>query len=282
MRKIPWRSLAIFLIVVWSVFPLYWAISTSLTTNTAAQSIPPHWWPSPLNFQSYADLFGFAQSVAAGPGLWTQFSQALWNTLIECAGATVLTLAISLPAAYAFARMKFRMQTTAFYVVLATLTLPAYATLIPLYRMMSQAGLVNTYTGIILVYASGFVPLVVWMLYSFLSGIPHSIDEAAAIDGASQGTILVRIMLPLTLPGLTAAAIITFLFAWGQFLFPLVLSSDAATQPLTLFVSTLETARIVPYNLLNAAGVLVVIVPALITVLLNRYIIRGIIAGAIR
>ena len=107
------------------------------------------------------------------------------------------------------------------------LLLPAYATLIPLYRIMSGLGLVNTYLAVILVYTSGFLPLATWLLYNYFSSVPRSLEEAAFVDGASWLRALTRIVIPVAAPGIAAAAIITFLLGWAQFLFPLVLTSDA-------------------------------------------------------
>ena len=132
-------------------------------------------------------------------------------------------------AAYAFARMKFRGRQALFYAVLATMAFPAYTTLIPLYRIMSDFGLVNTYTGIVLVYVSGFLPLATWILHNYFANMPIGLEEAALIDGASRLRVLRYIVLPLARPGIISVALITFLFAWAQFLFPLVLSTDSST-----------------------------------------------------
>jgi multiple sugar transport system permease protein len=227
-------------------------------------------------------LFGFQNQGNSQNDLWPQISQSLINIIVECMAATLLTLIIAVFSAYAFARMEFLLKRIILGTVIATLALPAYATLIPLYRMMSDAGLVNTYTGIVLVYASGFLPLAMWILYSYYSGLPRALEEAAAIDGASPLGTLFSIIIPLALPGIAATAIITFLSAWGQFLFPLVLSSDISTQPLTVFITGLQTQHTVPYTLLNAAGVLCIIVPAAMVLFLNRYIISGILAGSVK
>jgi multiple sugar transport system permease protein len=147
---------------------------------------------------------------------------------------------------------------------------------------MSNLGLVNTYTGIVLAYVSGFLPLAMWILYSYFLTIPVALEEAAMIDGASRLATLWHILLPLSLPGITTAAIITFLAAWGQFLFPLVLSSDNSTAPLTVFITSVQSEHIIPYTLLNSIGVMGIVVPALIVIFLNRYIVQGILAGSVK
>jgi multiple sugar transport system permease protein len=277
------RWLVIGMILLWSVFPVYWALNTSLMNSDMASAVPAQYVPYPATFTNYQHLLGLLSDPAnASNNLWPQFSQALTNSIIECVSATVLTVIIAVFSAYTLARMEFRFKNIIFYTVIATLALPAYATLIPLYRILGNVGLVNTYTGIVLVYVSGFLPLAMWIMYSYFQGIPLALEESARIDGSSTLGVLFRIMIPVGLPGITATAIITFLSAWGQFLFPLVLGSDSGTQPLTIMITSLQGEHVVPYTLINAAGILCILVPAVIVLFLNRYIISGMLAGSVK
>jgi multiple sugar transport system permease protein len=262
-------------VCVWSLFPIYWALNTSLMSNANAQSRPAQFFPFPVYLSNYRSLFSASD-------LWPDFSRALLNTVIECVAATIVTIIVAVLASYAFARLQFRFKSTIFYVVLATLSLPIYATLIPLYQIMNQFHLVNTYTGVVLVYTSGFLPLSMWIMYNYFLTIPRELEEAAFVDGATPVAVLLRIMMPLALPGIASAAIITFLLAWAQFIFPLVLTSDNSTQPLTVFMTGLLGRHTVPFTLMNATGILSIVVPAAIVILLNRYIISGILAGSIK
>lgn len=273
------RGTGLLLLLVWSLFPIYWTVNTSLMTQAVAQSVPAHVVPSPLTWENYREVLGLSPN---GPNLWPGFRQSLVNITIECVAATVLTVVISTLAAYGFARLQFRYKTVIFYGVLATMALPPYATLIPLYRIMTHVNLVNTYTGIVLVYTSGFIPLATWILYGQFAAIPRDLEEAALVDGCSRIRALVSIMIPVAMPGIIATAIITFLFGWGQFLFPLVLSTDLTTQPVTVFITALEGQHVVPYTLLSAAGFLAILIPALIVMFLNRYIVSGVAAGSIK
>ena len=145
---------------------------------------------------------------------------------------------------------------------------------------MSGLGLVNTYTAIVLVYVSGFLPLATWVMHNYFASLPLSIEEAGLIDGASRLQVLWHLLLPLARPGIISTALITFLFAWAQFLFPLVLSSDISTQPLTVVIAALQGRHVVPTTLLNAAGILAIAVPAVLALSLNRYIVSGMLAGS--
>jgi multiple sugar transport system permease protein len=244
------RWIGVALILMWSLVPIYWAIKTSLQTDADARSRPAHYLPTNPTLQNYATLLSGSGDI---PG---QIRQSSLNIVIECGAATIVTVLLATLAAYAFARMQFRGRNLFFYAVLATMAFPAYTTLIPLYRIMSVFGLVNTYSGIVLVYVSGFLPLATWL------------------------QVLWHLLLPLARPGIISTALITFLFAWGQFLFPLVLSSDLSTQPLTVVIAALQGRHVVPSALLNAAGVLAIIVPAALALAFNRYIVNGLLAGS--
>ena len=266
-------------LVAWSLFPVYWALNTSLQTNSEAQSTPVQFFPHHPQFSNYEAIFGFGPNSADAAG---GIGRAVVNVAIEALGATILTLVIAVIGAYAFARMRFRFRGVLFYAVLATLTLPVYATLIPLYRILADWHLVNTYTGIILVYTSGFLPLAMWIMYNIYLALPPSIEEAATVDGATTLQVFRKIVLPIVRPGIAAAAIITFLFGWGQFIFPLVLASTSATAPLTVGLSSLEGRHVVPFTIINAAAIVAIAIPALIVFVLNRWIVDGIVAGSVK
>jgi len=271
------RAALVLLIVAWSVFPIYWTLNTSFMTLTTAQAIPQHFYPSPFTTQSYHTLLSGNSS-----GVGYQFWRSFLNSSVESGLATVLTVFIALFSAYAFARLEFPWKRTILVVVLAGLLLPVYATLIPLYRMLSDVHLTNSYAGIILVYTSGFLPLAIWILYNYFASVPRELEEAAFVDGASPVKALWRIMLPVSAPGVAATAIIVFLMGWAQFIFPLVLSSDLSTEPVTVVVAALFGQKIQPFTLLSAMGVLAAALPAIIALALNRYIVQGIMAGSVK
>ena len=272
------RFIALGVVVVWSLFPIYWALKTSLSTNVAAQSTPVQWWPGHLKFTAYQALFGAGpESQDAAGGI----ARSLINITVEATGATILTLIVSVLGAYAFARLHFRLKGVLFYGVIATLMLPVYATLIPLYRIMADLRLVDTYTGIILVYTSGFIPLAMWIMYNVFMALPRAIEEAAFMDGASTMQAFRKVVLPMARPGIAATAIVTFLFGWSQFIFPLVLSSSSTTQPLTVLLAAIDS-RDVPYTIINTAAIVAVAVPAVIVFFLNRWIVTGITAGSVK
>jgi multiple sugar transport system permease protein len=275
-RRFPGRPLGIAFMLVWTLLPLYWVLNTSLQTDAQVSAKPANYIPPTPTISNYLTLFTGSGDIA------TSIRQSTVNICVECAASTVVTVVLATLAAYAFARMTFRGRSVLFYSALATMALPAYSTLLPLYRIMSTLHLVNTYTGIVVVYVSGFLPLATWILYNYMSSLPIALEEAGQVDGATRMQVLWHVVLPLARPGIVSTAIITFLSAWAQFLFPLVLSSDLTTQPLTVAIAALAGRHTVPYSLMSAAGVVAVAVPAVIAVVLNRYIVNGLLAGSVK
>lgn len=271
------RTIGICLVLIWSLVPIYWAAKTSFQNEADARAIPVQCVPLRPTLENYVTLL----SNSSG-GIAHQIRRSGLNIIIECGSATIVTVVLSTLAAYAFARIRFRGRNLLFYGVLATMTFPPYTTLIPLYRIMSFLGLVNTYTGIVLVYVSGFLPLATWIMHNYFASLPAGIEEAGLVDGARRLQVLWHLLLPIARPGIVSTALITFLFAWAQFLFPLVLSSDLSTQPLTVAIAALQGRHTVPTSLLSAAGMLAIVVPAVIALAFNRYIINGLLAGSAR
>ncbi|SCM75945.1 Binding-protein-dependent transport systems inner membrane component [uncultured Pleomorphomonas sp.] len=274
-------AVAVALLVAWSLGPIYWSLVTSLTPPLHLLGTPSL-WPREITFEHYAKLVG-ATSVSQGnavQSVWPQFSAALVNSLVTSGLATVVTVVIAAFGAYAFVRLEFPGRDLLFVAVVATLAIPAYTVMIPLYRLMISLKLIDTYTGITLIYVSAFLPLALWLMRSVYQAMPISLEEAAWLDGAGRIYTLVHIVLPLSAPGLIASAILTFLNAWGQFMVPLVFSPTLATKPLTVLIPEFVTRNYIDFGLMNAAGILAIIPPVLLVLFLNRYLVSGLMAGA--
>lgn len=285
MKKMVGRiglTLAVMLLVFWSIGPVYWSLVTSLTPPSDLVSGGLRLWPETLTFEHYGKLFG-ATSISQGnevASVWPQFSRAFFNSIITSVGATLLTVAIAAFGAYAFVRFTFPGRDILFFIVVATMAIPAYTVMIPLYRLMISLSLIDTLTGVILIYVSAFLPLALWLMRSIYQAIPVALEEAAYLDGAGKTYTLVKIILPLSAPGLIAAAILTFLNAWGQFMVPLVFSPTLATKPLTVLIPEFVTRNYIDYGLMNAAGIIAVVPPILLVIFLNKFLVSGLMAGS--
>ena len=208
-----------------------------------------------------------------------QFRLGLFNSILTSGAATIVCVLMSVLAAYAFARLEFPGRQLLFYAVVATMAVPGYAVIIPLFRLMVALRQIDAYLGVTLIYVSAFLPLSLWLLKGVFDALPKSLEEAARLDGAGHMTILFSIIVPIAAPGITAAAILTFLGAWGQYAVPLIFSPKI-TKPLTVLIPEFAGKNFVDYGLIMAAGSIAIVVPCMLVIFLNRYLIAGLLAGS--
>jgi multiple sugar transport system permease protein len=205
------------------------------------------------------------------------------NSLVVVAAATVLALTIGTPAAYAFSRMKFAGSENLASTILSMRFMPPIAVAIPLFLMIKAIGLQNTYFGLILPYTAFSLPLVVWILIGFFDEIPREIDEAAYVDGCSHWVIFWRVMAPLVRPGMVTAALFGAIFIWNEFLVALYVIDSRSLQTISLGAATLVSAqRPIDWNIAAAVGIVTVIPILIFSLLVQRYIVRGLTAGAVK
>lgn len=278
-RVLTWSGIAVLL--VWSLGPVYWAVVSALTPNRDFSERPIRLIPRELTLDHFKRLLGIDLDRIGGIPVWAQFRTGLFNSVVTSVAATLLCVIFSALAAYAFTRLRFPGRRTIFFGVIATMAIPGYAVLIPLYRMMIALHWVDTYQGVTLIYVSSFLPLSLWLMRGVYEALPIALEEAAQIDGAGRLYVFTRIVLPLVGPGLTATAILAFLGAWGQYMVPLIFS-PTVTKPLTLLIPEFSTKNLTDYGLIMAAGSIAIILPALVVVFLNRYLVSGLLAGAVK
>lgn len=274
-----WTGVVVLLI--WSLGPIYWTIASSVTPSEDFSTRPINFFPQHFTLDHYSRLLGINIARIGGVEVFKQFRAALLNSVVTSIAATLLCVAISSLGAYAFTRLQFPGRKALFVAVVATLAIPAYAVLIPLYQIMIKLHLVDTYVGVSLIYVSAFLPLSLWLLRSVFEALPIALEEAAQLDGAGRLYIFFNIVLPLAGPGLTAAAILTFLGAWGQYLVPLIFSPQA-TKPLTVLIPEFVTKNFIDYGLITASGSIAIVIPALVVIFLNRYLVSGLLAGSVK
>lgn len=278
-RMMIWTG--VFVLLIWSLGPIYWTIASSVTPSEDFSTRPINFFPQHFTLDHYSRLLGINIARIGGVEVFKQFRAALLNSVVTSIAATLLCVAISSLGAYAFTRLQFPGRKVLFIAVVATLAIPAYAVLIPLYQIMIKLHLVDTYVGVSLIYVSAFLPLSLWLLRSVFEALPIALEEAAQLDGAGRLYIFFNIVLPLAGPGLTAAAILTFLGAWGQYLVPLIFSPQA-TKPLTVLIPEFVTKNFIDYGLITASGSIAIVIPALVVIFLNRYLVSGLLAGSVK
>ena len=205
------------------------------------------------------------------------------NSIIVVGISTLIALVIGTPAAYAFSRLKFPAASGLASTILSMRFMPPIAVAIPLFLMVRAIGLQDSYPGLILPYVAFSLPLVVWILIGFFDEIPQEIDEAAMIDGATRIQALWRVMLPIVRPGMVTAALFGALFIWNEFLVALYVIDSRQFQTISLGAATLVSAqRPIDWNIAAAVGIVTVVPILIFSLFVQRYIVRGLTAGAVK
>ncbi len=265
------HRMAILCYVVLALFPLFWLLKVSVTPNDLLYSEGVRMWPSRMSFEH----FRFVLAHSAFP---TFFKNSM---IVAVATAVIVTLLASL-SGYALSRFTFRGKYWLVALMLLTQMFPLVMLVAPIFKMLSPLGLTNSLTGLVVVYTAFNIPFATFLMQSFFDGIPKELEEAAKIDGATQFMAFRQIILPLTLPGIAATLGFVFTAAWSELLFALMLISgnNAATFPVGLltFVSKFS----VDFGQMLAAGVLALIPACLFFLFIQRDLVQGLTAGAVK
>ena len=205
------------------------------------------------------------------------------NSLVVVAAATVIALVIGIPAAYGFSRLRFRYSDDLSNMILSMRFMPPIAVAIPLFLMVKAIGLQDSYPGLVLPYVAFSLPIVVWIMIGFFDEIPRELDDAGMVDGCTRLGVLLRIMLPIVRPGIVTAALFSAIFIWNEFLVALYVIDSRDYQTISLGAATLVSAqRPIDWNIAAAVGVVTVVPILIFSLLVQRYIVRGLTAGAVK
>lgn len=253
-------------------FPLLWMLVTSVKPQSELFATPPSLIPRAITFQHYRRLLED-----------TPFLQYFTNSVILATSTTVLVVTVGVLGAYSLVRFSYRGRETLASLVLFTYLLPSVVLISPLYLMLVGMGLANTLTSLVIAYATFALPYALWLLRSFMAGIPEDLESAAMIDGASRIGAFVDVVLPQALPGIISTALFTFILAWNEYLYALVLVNSDEARPLTTGVmNMLISAFNIEWSLLMAASVMMSIPLIVIFALLQSYLTSGFGAGGVK
>jgi multiple sugar transport system permease protein len=261
--------LAIALVVAWSVFPLLMVVLTSFKSRLDAFRMPPVWLFKPT-LSNYREVFELSP-----------FGTYFVNTLVIAAASTAIALVLGSLAAYSLARFRFRAgEQLSFWIISIRMT-PPVAAAIPVFILMRQLGLLDTRLGLIIMYTTFNLPFAIWLMKGFFADIPQGLEESALIDGCSRLQAFWRIAFPLAAPGLMATAVFCFTFTWNEFFFALILTGTRSqTLPVAITSFIRETG--IMWGQMFAAAVLVMAPMVLFTLLVQRYLVRGLTLGAVK
>jgi ABC-type glycerol-3-phosphate transport system permease component len=266
-----WLHLLVLGLAAFSLFPFVWMITTSLKPLNEVFAFPIRWWPVRVTVESYVSVWGIQS-----------FSRYFANSTIIGLSATLLSVTFAVLAGYGFSRFRFRGSRFLMILVLVTQMFPGIMLVIPYFSMASKVGLINTYELLIITYTSFALPFSIWMLKGFFDSLPRELDEAALIDGCSRFGALRRVLLPVALPGIAATTVFSFLLAWNEFLFALVLLTTPQMYTITLGIANNIGQMRVQWNDLMAASVIATIPTIILYGFLEKYLVSGLTAGAIK
>ncbi|MEA2654343.1 MAG: multiple sugar transport system permease protein [Chloroflexota bacterium] len=267
---------AIAIVVI--IAPFAWLLISSVALPVDLLRRPLQWIPSAISFDRFLDL-----TVGSSPDdTAIGFRSALINSTIIATAVTIMAMVVGTLAAYAFARLRFPGRSWLIVAFMATYMLPPIAIILPLYQIMSALHLRDTQLGLILIYASFVTPFVIWIMRGYIQSIPSELDDAARVDGCSRLGALIRVIVPVAIPGLLSTALLAFLMAWDEFFYALIMTQTNAAKTLPVAINDFIGRHGLDFGLLAAGGVIAAIPPLLIAFAFQRYIVAGLTSGSVK
>ncbi|WP_280425867.1 carbohydrate ABC transporter permease [Nocardia carnea] len=260
---------------VFSLFPIVWMVLLAL--KTPAQQTTTYFTFSPTLENFSTVLSGKGTELTS-----VDFKAALVTSLLNCGGAVIVSLVIGIPAAYAAGRWQYKGSNDLMFTMLSFRFAPELMVIVPLFVIYNQIGLFDTKVGMVWVLQLVTMPLVVWILRSYFQDLPEDLEQAALLDGYTRRRAFVMVALPLVRPGIAAAALLAFIFAWNNYVFPLILADSNAATVTVAITKYLGGGGQAYYNLTAAAAVIAALPPLILALTIQRYLVRGLSFGAVK
>ena len=262
------RYIAVLAVTVLFLFPVYWLATISFKTPAEIFSSPPVWWPEAIQFANYAVLFKDGDAVT------------VWNSLVLASVSTAIAMVLGTMCAYSIARFQTGGKLFADW-VLSNRMVPPIVIVFPVFLLFVYLGWVDTFYGLILLYTAFSLPYVIWMMRGYIQDIPVELEESALVDGCSRWQVFARVVWPMARTGLFATAVFTFVFAWNEFIFALVLTRSSVTTfpvQVTHYFGGQSNfwAKIAAMSMLGTVPIFIIVA------LLQRFLVRGISLGAVK
>ena len=258
--------------------PVIWMFLTSVMRPVDLTAKPLRLIPQTITSERFRQIF--ASASASDPAY--VFRIALKNSFLIAVSVTVLSLVVGTLAAYAVAHVRFRGKNALMLLILFTYMLPPAAMIIPLYRIYNQLGWLDKRWPLVILYLSFIVPFIIWVMQDFFGSISRSFEEAAQVDGATRLQTLLYIFLPIARPGAVATGILAFLMSWDEFFYSLIFTSSLASKTMPVAIAEFNGKFTIDYGMISVAGILGSLIPVLITVIFQKYIVLGMTAGGVK
>jgi multiple sugar transport system permease protein len=259
------------LFILLSSFPFFWTLLSSYKPGSQLFQINPPFWPQPFTWENYRAIF-----------LERRFYLNIINSVVVAGATTCICVGLGALAAYGLARLKFRGKTIILGFILVVSLFPPVAIVSPLFLLFEKTRIINTYMALILPYLTFALPLTVWLLTAFFRQIPFELEEAARMDGAGPMRTFWEVTLPLAAPGIFTTAILTFIYCWNEFLFALAFTTNDASRTIPVAIVMFSGYHTLPWGQILAAVTVVTVPVAVLVLVLQRRIISGLTAGAIK
>lgn len=281
MRRLGRTALFMFfglLLAICVLAPVLWMFMTSIMRSVDLTAKPLKLIPEAVTFERFQQVF--SSSNGSDPAY--VFRIALLNSFIIAAAVTLLSLVVGSLSAYSFAHVRFRGKNTLMLTILFTYMLPPAALIIPLYRIYSRMGFLDKKGPLVILYLSFIVPFIIWVMQDFFGSISKSFEEAAQVDGATRLQTLVYIFVPIARPGAIATGILAFLMSWDEFFYSLIFTSSLTSKTMPVAIAEFNGKFTIDYGMISVAGILGSLIPVLVTVIFQKYIVMGMTAGGVK
>lgn len=285
-------AVLIILVLLWTIGPIFWLVSTSFKPLSEIQKYPPVFVSREPRLRNYKAIFGLVSReeltdmelvspthAEAGFSVYTPY---LRNSLLAAGLTTTIIIPAAVLAAYALDRFAMKRKRDIKFWILSQRMIPPIAIIIPLYLLLAKVHLIDTILGLVVAYSTLTLPFAVWMLTSYFAEVPRELDEAALLDGCSRFQVLTRIIIPLIAPSIAAAAILCFMFCWNEFIAALMLTYTQKAQTVAVALSTFKGSKGVAYGQMAALTTISMIPIVVLVLMVQRYLVRGLTFGALK
>lgn len=271
--------LAAIVVLLWTVLPILWMFISSITPTADLLTIDGKWFSQNINFDRYISIFSQTGDVTETGGL---FINALMNSAIVSAITVLLGILFGGISAYAFARLRFRFKNTLLMATMFFQLLPSITLVIPLYVIAKNIGMIDKPIFLVVLYMSFILPYVIWVLNGYYKTIPSDLEQAAMIDGCNWFSAYWKIVLPLSTPGLVSVGALSFLMCWDEFMYALIFMTSLSSKTMPVAISEFSTRFGIDYGMVSTAGCIATVLPMVLAVVFQRYIVAGLTSGGVK
>ncbi|MFM0221781.1 carbohydrate ABC transporter permease [Paraburkholderia dipogonis] len=270
-------------VAIYILAPFCWLLLTSFMHERDALTVPTQWIPRHPTLEHYEMFFHpSGTSAIVGGRAAEEMLPGMLNSLMAALGTAAVNLVLGTLAGYSLARLRFRGQGALLGVYLGSRMVPGIALIVPLYLTLKNLGMLDHLSALVITYVTFTLPFTIWLLKNYFQTIPRSLEEAALMDGCSWFQMLVKVLLPVAMPGLVSSAMFAFMTAWNDYLFAVILTSTTASKTLPVVVAGFATDVTTQRTLMATGGVLAIIPPLALAFVFQRLIVQGLTSGAVK